>query len=148
MSAKSGILVLKGPPGSGAEIEGEALVSRHGFNARYDMDRRRGVFSRPSHDLFGQSYVDRILVFATAKGGVATSWALADLRAKGIAPKGLIFRQANPIVVQGAVFAGLPILHRLVPDPVEALRSGDWLRLRPAEGIVEVLRRAEGGQSQ
>ena len=38
--------------------------------------------------------------------------------------------------------------HRLVPDPVEALRSGDWLRLRPAEGIVEVLRRAEGAQSQ
>jgi phosphomecalonate degydratase small subunit len=135
------VLVLRGPPGAGPAVEGEALVSRHGFNARYDMDRRRGVFSRPSHDLFGQRYVERILVFTTAKGGVATSWALHDLRAKGLAPAGLIFCQANPIVVQGAVFAGLPILHRLEPDPVESLRTGDWLRLDPAQGTVEVLRR-------
>lgn len=136
------LLVLRGPPGSGPEVEGVVLVSRHGFNARYDMDRRRGVFSRPSHDLYPQSFVDRILVFTTAKGGMATSWALNDLRQKRIAPLGLIFRQANPIVAQGAVFAGLPILHRLEPDPVDSLHSGDWLRLRPAEGIVEVLRRA------
>jgi len=135
------LLVLAGPPGAGPEVEGEALVSRQGFNARYDMDRRRGVFSRPSHDLYPQSFVGRILVFTTAKGGMATSWALNDLRRKGIAPLGLIFQQANPIVAQGAVFAGLPILHRLAPDPVETLRSGDWLRLLPAQGRVEVRRR-------
>jgi predicted aconitase with swiveling domain len=135
------LLVLQGPPGAGPVTEGEALVSHHGFNARYDMDRRRGVFSRPSHDLYGQGYSGKILVFTTAKGGVATSWALQDLRAKGIAPAGLIFRSANPIVVQGAVFAGLPILHRLAPDPVDNLQTGDWLRLDPAKGTIEVLRR-------
>ena len=135
------LLVLKGPPGVGPVSEGEALVSRHGFNARYDMDRRRGVFSRPSHDLYGQPYAGRILVFTTAKGGVATSWALRDLREKGLAPAGLVFQQANPIVVQGTVFAQMPILHRLEPDPVESLRTGDWVRLDPARGLLEVLRR-------
>ena len=119
-------------------------MSRHAFNARYDMDRRRGVFSRPSHDLYGQSYAGRILVFTTAKGGVATSWALRDLREKGLAPAGLVFQQANPIVVQGAVFARLPLLHRLEPDPVNSLRTGDWVRLDPAQGLLEVLRRAGG----
>lgn len=138
------LLVLHGPPGFGPELEGEALVSRTGFNARYDMDRRRGVFSRTSHDLHGQSFAGRILVFPTAKGGMATSWALADLRQKGIAPLAVLFGNANPIVVQGAVFAGLPILHRLEPDALESLRSGDWLRLRPAQGVVEVLRRGPG----
>lgn len=141
MAESKPLLVLRGPPGSGQVVEGEALVSRQGFNARYDMDRRKGVFSRPSHDLFGLDFADKILVFTTAKGGVATSWALADLKAKGIAPKGLVFRRANPIVVQGAVFAGLPVLDRLSPDPVEALQSGDVLRLRPAEGMIELLRR-------
>ncbi len=136
------LLVLRGPPGAGPQVEGEVLVSHHAFNARYDMDRRRGVFSRPAHDLYGQSYAGKILVFTTAKGGVATSWALNDLRGKGIAPLGMVFQAANPIVCQGAVFAGLPILHRLQPDPVETLRAGDWVRLKPAEGLVEVLRRA------
>mgnify|MGYP002641316922 CR=1 FL=1 len=141
MSEQEPILVLKGPPGFGAELEGEALVSQQGFNARYDMDRRRGVFSRPSHDLYPHSFVDKILVFTTGKGGVATSWALQDLVVKGIAPKAVIFRRANPIVCQGAVFAGLSIMHRTDPDPCEALMSGDWLRLKPAEGLIEVLRR-------
>lgn len=142
MSAEAPLLVLQGPPGYGPTVEGEVLVSRHGFNARYDMDRRGGTFSRPSHDLHGQRYTDRILVFTTAKGGVATSWALHDLVGKGIAPKAVVFSAANPIVCQGAVFAGLPILHRLQPDPVEALQTGDWVRLLPAEGRIEVLRRA------
>jgi len=141
MSESKPLLVLQGPIGFGPNIEGEALVSHQGFNARYDMDRRRGVFSRPSHDLHPNSFVDRILVFTTAKGGVATSWAMNDLKAKGIAPKALIFRRANPIVAQGAVFAGLPIMHLLEPDPVESLQTGDWLRLIPSEGRIEVLRR-------
>ena len=143
MTAQEPLLILRGARGFGEEIEGEVLVSQHGFNARYDMDRRRGVFSRPSHDLYPHSYVDKILVFATAKGGVATSWALNDLRQKGLAPKALIFRRANPIVAQGAVFAGLPIMHLLEPDPCATLRTGDVLRLKPAEGLVEVLSRKE-----
>ncbi|TMK14175.1 MAG: hypothetical protein E6G75_14940, partial [Alphaproteobacteria bacterium] len=29
----------------------EALVAKDGFSARYDLDRLRGVFSRPDHKL-------------------------------------------------------------------------------------------------
>jgi predicted aconitase with swiveling domain len=139
-------VILKGPPGFGPVTEGEALVSRHGFSARYDLDRRRGVFSRKSHDLFGQSVVGRILVHPTAKGGVATAWALLDMKARGLAPRGLIFRETNPIMVQGAVLAGIPIMHRLVPDPVEVIESGDYLRMFPEAGIVEVYKRPRRGR--
>ena len=72
---------------------------------------------------------------------MATAWALLDLRARGLSPAGLVFGEANPIMVQGAVLAGLPLLDRLSPDPWAAIRSGDWLRLVPAEGLLEVLRR-------
>lgn len=141
MNESEPILVLRGPVGHGPRVEGEALVSTHGFNARYDMDRRRGVFSRPSHDLYQQSYVGKILVFTTSKGGIATSWALHDLKARGLAPKALIFRRTNPIMVQGAVLAGVAILHQLETDPVTTLRTGDWVRVNPDRGTVEVLRR-------
>lgn len=137
-------VVLRGRPGFGPPVEGEVLVSRHGFSARYDLDRNTGVFSREAHDLYGQSLVDKVGVFATAKGGVATAWALLDMKARGVAPKALIFGTTNPIMVQGAVLAGIPILHRLTPDPTQALRTGDRIRIDPSRGRVTLLRGRAG----
>jgi predicted aconitase with swiveling domain len=137
-------IVLRGPPGIGPLTEGEALVSQHGFSARYDLNRKTGVFSRETHDLNGQSVVGKILVHTTAKGGVATAWALLDMRERGTAPLGLIFQATNPIIVQGAALAGLPILHRLELDPLSVIESGDDVRLDPARGVVEVEQRASG----
>jgi len=130
---------LQGPPGCGPVVEGFAIVSHQGFNARYDLDRERGVFARPGHDQLGASPAGRIYVFTTPKGGIATSWALLDLKERGLAPLGLVCRRANPVVVQGAVLAGLPLLDRLDADPVEALRTGDRVRLDPARGTLDIL---------
>jgi phosphomecalonate degydratase small subunit len=134
-------LILRGPPGVGPVVEGEALVSTYGFSARYDLNRKTGVFSRESHDLYGQSVIGKILVHTTAKGGVATAWALYEMRASGTAPLGLLFSTTNPIMVQGAVLAGLSLMHRLEPDAPSSIRSGDWLWVSPVAGTVEVWRK-------
>jgi len=133
---------LSGPPGYGEPVEGIAIVSSQGFNARYDMDRERGLISRPTHDLYGQSVSGRIFVFTTPKGGIATSWALFDLKARGLAPLALVCRRLNPVVAQGAVLANLTIVDRLDADPVTVLRSGDRVRIDPAAGRVDVIERA------
>ncbi len=134
-------IVLRGHAGVGPAVEGEALVSRQGFSARYDLNRAVGTFSRQSHDLYGRSVVGKILVHTTAKGGVATAWALLDMKERGTAPLGLIFQQSNPIMVQGAVLAGVAILDRLEPDPLAAIETGDYLRVDPARGVVVVEKR-------
>ena len=51
--------------------------------ARYDLDRVKGVFSRPAHKLHGQSYVGKVLVLVTAKGGVASAWMLHEMAVRG-----------------------------------------------------------------
>ena len=48
--------------GTGPAVTGMALVAADNFSARYDLDRNRGIFARPSHKLAGESYVDRVLV--------------------------------------------------------------------------------------
>lgn len=136
------IATLRGPAGVGPVVEGEALVSRHAFSARYDVDRDRGVFSRQAHDLYGQSLVGKVLVCTTAKGGIATSWMLLDMRARQKAPLAILFRTTNPVMVQGAVLAGIAMMHRLEPDPVAAIQTGDWVRVDPGAGLVLVKRRA------
>ena len=133
-------IVLKAHPGIGADVEGEALVASDNFSARYDLDRINGVFSRPSHALFGKRYVGKILVLNAAKGGVATAWMLHEMSARGMAPAALLLNFANPIMAQGAAFGGVPLMDRFEGDVTALIRSGDQVKVLPATGEVIVMR--------
>lgn len=129
-------LALSGGRGVGPDVEGEALVSQQSFGVRYDLDPAAAVISNRAHDLYGQSIAGKILVFRAPKGGVAASWTLADLQHRNLAPVGIIFERASPIFVQGALFAGLPILHGFSQSACKVLTTGDRLILRPSAGCV------------
>lgn len=119
-------------------MSGVALVAADDFSARYDLDRLRGVFSRPAHALCGESYVGRILVLNTAKGGVASSWMLHEMASRDMAPAALLLNAANPIMAQGAAFAGLPFMDRFEVDITAAIRSGERVHVDPERGVVTV----------
>jgi predicted aconitase with swiveling domain len=125
-----------GPP-----VEGEALVSEEGFSPRYDLDRWSGLITKPGHRLEGQSIVGKVCFFPTAKGGIAAGWAFYDLQWKKIAPKAFIFGVTNPVMVQGAIFAGIPITEGWEPDARTLVHTGDWVRVDPARKLIEVLRK-------
>src|ERR1700751_595176 len=127
--------------GVGPAVIGTALVAADNFSARYDLDRARGVFSRPTHKLAGESYVDRILVLDGAKGGVASAWMLHEMAARGMVPRALIFNRVNPILAQGAAFGGVALVDRFAGDVTELFRTGDMLRVDPAAGLVEIRNR-------
>lgn len=130
---------LKCHVGIGEPVEGEALVADDNFSARYDLDRIKGVFSRPSHALAGQSYRDKILVFNTAKGGVASAWMLHEMKSRGIAPKAILFNAANTILAQGAALAGMAMCDRFADgDVTKLIASGDRVAVYPADGRVVV----------
>jgi uncharacterized protein len=134
-------LLLHCHKGIGPAVTGTALVAKDNFSARYDLDRKAGVFSRPTHKLAGQSYKGRILVLDQAKGGVATAWMLRDMAERGIVPLALIFNRVNPILAQGAAFGGMAMVDRFDGDVTDLIRTGDELRVDPAAGMVEVLNR-------
>jgi len=127
--------------GIGPAVIGTALVAADNFSARYDLDRSKGVFSRPSHKLFGQSYANRILVLDTSKGGVATAWMLHEMAARGIVPRALIFNRVNPILAQGAAFGTVTLVDRFEGNVTQLFRTGDELRVDPSAGLVEILNR-------
>jgi predicted aconitase with swiveling domain len=123
----------------GRRVRGEALVARDGFSARYDLDRIRGVFSRPTHKLAGQSYVGKILVLDTAKGGVASSWMLHEMATRGIVPLALVLNSVNPILVQGAAFGDLTLLAGFDGDITARVPNGATLEIDPAARTLRVL---------
>ena len=54
----------------------------------------------------------------------------------------MLFTWANPVMVQGAVLAGIALMDQLVPDPMEVITTGDRVRVDPKAGRVEVIVRA------
>lgn len=125
--------------GVGPHATGEALVTDDNFSARYDLDRIKGIFSRPQHKLAGQSYVGKILVVNTAKGGVASAWMLHEMAARGMAPKAILFNRVNPILVQGAALADMALCDRFDDGDVTTLiNTGDRVSVYPEEGRVVV----------
>lgn len=125
--------------GIGPVVTGEALVADDNFSARYDLDRIKGVFSRPQHALAGQSYQDKILVLNTAKGGVASAWMLHEMMSRGIAPKAILFNRTNTILAQGAAMAEMAMVDRFEEgDVTQLISTGDTVTVYPAEGRVVV----------
>tara|TARA_E500000178_G_scaffold348327_2_gene403227 strand:+ start:216 stop:629 length:414 start_codon:yes stop_codon:yes gene_type:complete len=126
--------------GIGPIVSGEALVAADNFSARYDLDRIKGVFSRPQHLLFGQSYKDKILVLNTAKGGVATAWMLHEMVARGVAPKALILNSANTILAQGAAMANMTLVDRFLDgDITKLIKTGQMITVNPQAGNIQIV---------
>jgi predicted aconitase with swiveling domain len=124
---------------TGHRVRGEALVAPDGFSARYDLDRIRGVFSRPAHKLAGQSYAGKILVLDAAKGGVATAWMLREMASRGVVPLGLVLNSVNPIMAQGAAFGGVTLLAGFDVDITARVPQGARIELDPGTRELRVL---------
>jgi uncharacterized protein len=120
-------------------VRGEALVAHDGFSARYDLDRIAGTFSRPTHKLAGQSYVGRILVLDTAKGGVASAWMLREMASRRVVPLALVFNSVNPILAQGAAFGGVTLLSGFDGDITAKVPHGAAVEIDPAGRTLRVL---------
>ena len=128
----SRVRIFPARQGFGPPVEGDVVVSPMPFSARYDLDRVTGAIMRLDHPLQGLSVVDKILIAPAVQGGVAAGWALLDMRSRGVGIAGLVLGRANPVMVQGAITAGIPVLVGLEDEVFAAIHTGDRVLLDPA----------------
>ena len=62
-----------------------------------------------------------------------------DIKHKGIAPKAFVFGVTNPVMVQGAVFAGITITEGWSRDPYRWIETGDIVRVDPKRKTIELV---------
>ena len=137
-------IVLTARHALGRKVSAQALVAKDGFSARYDLNRLEGVFSRPSHQLVGQSYIGRILVLDTAKGGVASAWMLHEMQSRNMAPVAIVFNTVNPILAQGAALGDISMLAGFDCDVTEVIPHGALVEIDPETKTLRVLDVAAG----
>jgi uncharacterized protein len=124
---------------TGPAAQAHLLVDPVTFSPRYDLDRVQGRFSRAGHPLYGEPIAGVVLAAPGVQGGVAGGWAFLAMAGLGVGPAALVFGETNPVMVQGAVTADIPIVAGIDPAFFDEARSGDVVRVDPAARTVQLL---------
>ncbi len=77
----------------------------------------------------------KILIYPTGKGSTVGSYVIYGMKKMGTAPAAIIMREADTVTIIGCVLAGIPLVHRVRPDPLE-IKAGSLIKV--ADGIIEV----------
>ena len=130
---------LKGHTINSGKAEGEAIVTKTPFSFLGEFDPTTGKVPSLSHELFGQTLAGKIFVFPTGKGSSGAPLVTWAAMKAGNNPKGMICVQAEPIVAAAAITANIPMMDRFDKDPLEVIKTGDYVKLDANEGIVEIV---------
>ena len=136
------IIVLRGRKVVGGIAEGEALVTRDTISGWGGVNPLQGTVIETRHELRGQSFKDKVLVFPGAKGSSGWSVVFHTARLAGTAPKALVFNEMTTKVALGAVVMRVPSVTDLDRDPLDVIETGDWVVVNGDTGTVEVRKRA------
>ncbi len=134
-------LVLHGRKVVGGRAEGEALVTHDRISGWGGIDPRSGSIIETRHELRGQSFKGKILVFPGAKGSSGWSSLFHSARIAGAAPLAMLFTEMTTKIALGAVVVHAPALTDFDQDPLALIATGDWVRVDADAGIVEVLKK-------
>ena len=119
------------------DVQAEAIVSKAPLSLTY-VDPDTGAITDTTQELHGQSIKGKILVLPTLKGSAQQPFSLYVLVQNGVAPKGLIALKADTRLMAAAMYCDIPLMDELEKNPLEAISTGDLVRLNANKEIVEV----------
>jgi predicted aconitase with swiveling domain len=134
-------IVLHGRKVVGGVAEGEALVTKETISGWGGVDAMHGTVIETRHELRGQSFKDKVLVFPGAKGSSGWSVTFHIARLAGTAPKAMIFNEMTTKVALGAVVMRIPSVTELDRDPLQIIETGDWVKVDGDKGTVEIIKK-------
>jgi len=121
--------------------EGEALVSREPI-CFYLTDPKTGIVRERSHELAGKNLANKVLVFPSGKASsVVQIDGLFKLASHNVAPKALIVRNVETVLIVSAFLVRVPLVDRLERDPFETIQTGDFIKVNAEKGIVMITKR-------
>ncbi|MDH5266084.1 MAG: DUF126 domain-containing protein [Candidatus Bathyarchaeota archaeon] len=120
--------------------EGEALVS-HEPICFYLTDPKTGMVRERTHELAGKNLADKVLVFPSGKASsVVQIDGLYKLASNNVAPRAMIVKDVETVLVVSAFIAKVPLVDKLEKDPFEVIRTGDFIKVDAEKGVVTITR--------
>jgi hypothetical protein len=132
------LIVIHGRCVVPGRAEGLAMVSRDRISGWGGIDSRTGTIVETRHELRGQSFAGKVLLFPGAKGSSGWSAAFHTARLMGAAPAAMLFVEMTTKVALGAVVTRAPAMTDFDRDPFTCIETGDHVTVDADRGVVEI----------
>jgi predicted aconitase with swiveling domain len=120
--------------------EGKALVS-HEPICFYLTDPKTGVVREKTHELAGKNIANKVLIFPSGKASsVVQIDGLFKLASHNLAPRAMIVKDVETVLIVSAFIAKVPLVDRLEKDAFETIHTGDLVKVDADKGTVVVER--------
>jgi predicted aconitase with swiveling domain len=132
-------MIITGKKVNGGKAEGEAIVSEWPFSFLGDLDPTTGKVPTSGHDLEGKSIAKKVLIFPTGRGSTAGPHIAYVAKGLGNAPVAIICIEAEPVMAMVAIMNDIPMVHQLNLNPLEVIKTGDYVKVDGDSATVEVI---------
>ena len=106
-------MIFRGRGIARGRASGELLVSPEPISFLSGVDPETGIIVEKGHPLEGKDMTGKVLAFNHGKGSTVGSYIMYALSRTGHAPAAIINADAEPIIVIGAIMAGIPMIDSL-----------------------------------
>jgi predicted aconitase with swiveling domain len=121
------------------KAEGEAIVSHLPFSFKGEIDPHTGMIPSPSHEHFGRSLKDKILICPSGKGSSENTNVAYEAKLSGVAPAAIVVQKMEPVLAACVLVADIPTLE-VNQDVFELIKTGDRVKVDAHEGYLEILK--------
>lgn len=134
-------IIVHGRKVAGGCAQGEALVTKDTISGWGGMNPVQGTITERRHELRGQNFKGKVLVFRGDKGSSGWSIRFHMARLAGAAPVALIFKEMTTKVALGAIMTHTPAVTDFDQHPLEVIATGDWVRVDADRRRIEVTKK-------
>lgn len=133
-------MLIRGRKVVGGYAEGEAMVTTQTISGWGGINETDGSIIERRHELVGQSFAGKILIFPGAKGSSGWSAFFHMTRINGVAPAAMLFTRMTTKIALGAVVTRVPAMTDFDQDILSVIRTGDHVIVNADDGFIKVLR--------
>ncbi len=131
-------IILKAHKVAKGKAAGEALVSRSPVSFLGGINPETGMIVEKGHEIEGENVSGKIFVFPVGKGSTSGSFQVYELACQQNAPRAIINLRADPVVAIGAIISNIPMVDQLEKNPLEVIKTGDFVEVDADGGTVTV----------
>ncbi|MGI6084781.1 MAG: aconitase X swivel domain-containing protein [Acetivibrionales bacterium] len=134
-------IILKGHKCVKGKASGIAMVCDEAVCFVGGIDIKTGDFVEKDHPFFGENIKGRVMVYPTGKGSTGGAYCLYAAATNNVGPAAIINRQIEQVTAVGAIIADVPVVDRVDPDPIETIRTGDFVEVDADNATIRVIRK-------
>jgi len=121
------------------KVEGTILKSEAPINFLGTVDKKTGIISDKSHELFEKSIKNSILVFPSGVGSSVGAYTIYSIKSNNSAPLAMICQKADLTVATGCALANIPLVI-VSNDRFSSIQNGQKISLdTESENLISVI---------